>query len=219
MRPTSLLKLYLCGLLLAAPVSAEQLPDIIGIARDSTGQTELYQEHYYCEAAASACSVFYLDPAQQLIASKVIDYQLSLQAPSLLFIDYRGDRELAVQGPGTIDDLVIDAGFDNYIRKRWQQLQAGESVFFPFLPADRSQPLAMELTTSDDADCDQTELCLEVSLDSWWLRALVQPIKLSYSRDNQRLLRFRGISNISDPDGNSQTVDISYQYPEQTAGG
>ena len=128
MRCTTLLKLFLAGLLLSQPASAQQLPDIIGTARDSSGQTILYQEHYYCEPDASACSVFYLDPAQQLIASKVIDYQPSLQAPSLLFIDYRSDREVVVQGPGTVDDLVIDAGFDNYIRKRWQQLQSGATA-------------------------------------------------------------------------------------------
>ena len=211
--PLGLPELALASLLSVAAALPAQSPLIIGIASDSTGQQELYRELYYCESDSDGCSVFYLDNNDQLIATKIVDFGVSPQAPSLLFIDYRRDRELAVTGPGEVDDLVIDAGFDNYVRKRWQQLHAGESVSFPFLPANRQQPLAMKIALSEETVCKAEQACFEVSLDSWWLGALVQPIQLTYDRDSQRLLRFRGISNIPDVDGDSQTVDIHYQYP------
>ena len=108
---------------------------------------------------------------------------------------------------------MVDAGFDNYVRQRWTELMGADPVRFPFLVAGRDSPLAMRAGPDRQSECNPAQLCLQVELDSWLLRMLVAPITLTYDRESRRLLRFKGISNLKDAAGNSQSVDIRYQYP------
>lgn len=198
---------------LAAPEDLrEQRPDIVGEAVDpETGET-LYLEHYYCTENALKCSVLYLRPNQELIASKQIDYEPSLKAPELTFRDFRTNRQLSISPPDK--DTVVDAGFDNFVRLQWQDLAAGEEVIFPFRLVNREKPLTMR-ASRDEKGCADGQLCLEVRLDSWLLGALVDPIELIYDRDSQRLRRFQGISNLKSDAGRSQKVEIRYQYADE----
>ena len=196
-----------------AAVPQGQSPDVVGEAVDpDTGKT-LYLEQYFCSDDDLKCSVFYLRPDDELIATKKLNYQPSLKAPELTFRDFRTDRELSISPPG--DDLVVDAGFDNFIRLQWQELTAGKDVVFPFRPVTREEPLTMR--ASRRPDCGDDKLCLEVRLDSWFLGALVDPIQLVYDRDSQRLRRFTGISNLKNDAGRSQRVDIRYRYSDEDA--
>ena len=58
------------------------------------------------------------------------------------------------------------------------------------------------------------QVCLQIELDSWLLGMLVDPFELTYDRGSRRLLRFTGVSNLKDGEGQSQQVDIHYRYPE-----
>jgi len=41
---------------------------------------------------------------------------------------------------------------------------------------------------------------------------LIDPIELTYDRDEQRLRRFKGLSNLKTDSGDSQKVEIHYNY-------
>jgi hypothetical protein len=193
-----------------APALPQPRPDIIGEARDpDTGKT-LYLEHYYCSDDALQCSVYYLRPNRELIASKELNYQPSLKAPVLTFRDFRLDREVVIEQPA--GDAVVDAGFDNFVRLQWQELAEGEEIKFPFRLVDREEPISMRASKTNA--CEDDKLCLEIELDSWLLGNFVDPIQLTYERDSQRLLRFEGISNLKNDKGRSQTVEIQYRYLE-----
>ena len=188
-------------------------PDVVGEARDpDTGDT-IYLEHYYCSDNGLSCSVFYLRPNEELIASKELDYSTNPKAPALTFRDFRLDREITIDQPDT--DAVVDAGFDNFVRLQWQDLAEGEEVKFPFRIVGRDDPIRMR--ASKEARCEDGRLCLQIRLDSWLLGSLVDPIQLEYDADSQRLLRFEGISNLKSDEGRSQKVEIRYRYPEQAA--
>ena len=193
----------------------DRAPDIVGLATDLDSGELLYEEHYYCSEDASACSVFYLDPGGDLIASKTIDYQLSLQAPGLAFRDYRFDREIELLPER--DDWVVDAGFDNFVRTSWGTLVAGDTVRFPMQLLGRDKPLDMKAALDDRGECPEAMICFEVQLDSWLLGALIDPIRLQYDRDSQRLMRFTGISNLRSDSDRSQSVDILYRYAPEAA--
>ena len=83
---------------------------------------------------------------------------------------------------------------------------------YAFLVAGFKKPLNMRADLDTSGDCHQAQLCLEINLDSWLLGMLVPPIELAYSRENRKLLRFRGVSNIKGENGESLNVDIYYQY-------
>lgn len=183
----------------------------VGEARGADGGELRYTEHHSCSEAGTLCQVEYRDTQGNLFARKSLDYSLSKHAPSLE-LEYLPDgRTLRVEREAT-GDLVVDAGFDHYMRSSWDMLAQGEPVQFEFLPAGRDAPLSMRAEPVEEA-CPNQRLCVKVRLDNWLLGAVVPPIRLQYDRDNQRLMQYLGISNLRDSDGNSQQVRIDYSYP------
>jgi hypothetical protein len=198
--------------LLACSLGAGAMePDILGEAYDLDSGEYLYSEHHFCDEAFQRCRVEYIDNTGELIARKNVDFSANPTAPTLRFEDFRRERDVRKEFDAE-SELVVDSGFDNFIRSRWDALETGNRVEFPFLPAGREDPLNMEAVLARNSGCEQEQLCLEVALDSWFLQMLVEPIRLTYDRDSQRLLRFRGLSNIADAGGGGQNVDIRYSY-------
>ena len=130
--------------------------------------------------------------------------------PAVLAQDLRTGREQAIPA---IDDpeLVVDAGFDNYVRLRWDDLLDGKRVKFPLRLLSLDSPVDMRAQVIE-SDCPAGQLCIEVEVDSWLLGLLAGPIKLRYDREDRSLLYFSGVSNLKDDDGESQEVVIRYDY-------
>ncbi len=203
--------------------------------------------------------VLYLRENGELFAEKTIDYRVSQTAPAFTFIDYRTQARISAEhhngagagaGPGTVrvsvaedgqsdvrsqdmtlsDQLIIDAGFDPFIREHWHTLTGGSRLTAPFLVPSRMDTVRVGVTSSDNRDCramDNTPLVERFDRESdiacftvrpaGMLRVvgwLVDPIRLAYSADGSRLLMFDGTSNIPDDDGETQHVVLVYEYPE-----
>jgi hypothetical protein len=187
--------------------------DIVGEAFDVRTGDLLYREVHDCSEDGTRCIVDYRDVAGQAIAFKELDYSVSRYAPGLVMRDLRGGTEHVLPGADA-GELVVDAGFDNFVRSRWEELERGETVTFPFQVVGFDRPFAMKARAVDAADCDAQSLCLSVEIDSWLLGLVADPIELAYARDSRRLLRFVGVSNLRDTDGKSPKVDIRYRYDE-----
>lgn len=202
--------------LLAAPALATERLLVVGEARSLDGDELRYREYHHCTSDRRLCEVLYKDAQGEVFARKRVDYTASLRSPSLLVEDLREGRTQRIEGEFE-PELVIDAGFDNYVRQRWSELSNGVEVRFPFLIAGRDSPLNMRASRSDAGDCQDGELCLTVTLDAWLLSMLITPIELVYDGE-RRLTQYRGISNIRDAEGRSQSVQIDYRYPEDADG-
>jgi hypothetical protein len=200
--------------LLAQPISANRPADVIGEAYDPQEGELLYSEHHYCDASWITCRIVYRDLAQNPIAYKDVDYSSNSMAPSLRFSDTRFDGEFTVLDRAESDGVVVDAGFDNFMRSRWLELSEGSLVDFQLQLLGRDKPLKMIAQSSLSTDCDMEKLCIEVALSSWVLRMLVQPIQLTYDRESRRLMNYRGISNLPDNQGKPRDVEIFYQYQD-----
>lgn len=119
--------------------------------------------------------------------------------------------------------LVIDAGFDDYVRENWPTLMKGDSLRFAFLPAGRSRPVAMRIKRVGLVDCQDrfgdslvagTSECLELRPNAFFARALINPIYLQYTSKNQRLVGYHGLTNIKSDKGKPQSLRIVYRYYE-----
>ena len=196
---------------LILPPQAIASADIVGEAFALESGSLLYREHHFCKDSASKCSIEYRDQDDQVFARKDLDYSINVLAPTLQFSDLRLSQHVSVDLSESVD-LVVDAGFDNFVRSRWNDLSVGEPVDFEFKIVGREAPLKMVAHNKPEADCGMNSLCLEVRLNSWLLRRFVDPIRLTYDRDTRRLMRYQGISNIRAVDGGSLNVDIIYQY-------
>jgi len=208
--------LLFAGLLSSLLAGAEHLPpsSVVGKAYDRDTGYFVYSEHHICGEDRQLCTVKYKDSFGVMFAKKELDYRQNPMTPSLVMIDYRRGEEVRVPASDQ-DNLVVDAGFDNYVRSIWDVLDGGDKTKFPFLVVGFDKPIKMMARRSNADDCTAAELCLEINLDSWLLGRFIAPVKLSYSRADRRLLRFSGISNIKDVNGDSLHVDIHYQYDEE----
>jgi hypothetical protein len=207
----------------------------IGRAYDlETGQLLYTEEHRRTEA--NTHTVHYRDVEGHLFAQKTLDYQHSAIAPNVIQdnqrngerieIHYQSARVLAVNyrantgaasKQASIDldaRLVVDAGFDQFVRQYWSVLHAGQRLKIDFLVPSRQFKAPFELSKIDCVTESAEILCLSIDPDAWWLRLAVDPITLAYDLETQNLLRFTGRGNISEADGRYLNVDIHYQYPE-----
>lgn len=171
----------------------------------------------------------------ELLASKTTRYGENPFAPDFTLSDARdgyqeeayqdGNRrrltlkESALSKPQT-DRLkspaltaVVDAGFDEFVRSRWDSLLQGKSASFSFAVPSRQEYIDFRLVpTKVTNDSLEVEMRLKSRLLAW----LLDPIKLTYGRDNKLLMRYRGLTNIRDDNGRSISADIRYRYPEVT---
>jgi len=202
-------------LFLSELAAAEQLQpaSAVGTAYDRDSGSFLYSEHHFCLEEDMQCTVQYRNRFGIVFAKKELDYSKSSVSPSLVMTDYHSGLKLRVPASQQ-ENLVVDAGFDNFVRRIWDNLDAGENTKFPFLGVGFAKPLKMNAMRSNSVTCTTAELCLEISLDSWLLGMIVDPIELSYSRAERRLQRFSGTSNIKGENGEPLNVDIHYQYDE-----
>lgn len=199
--------------LTALPVWAS--PVIIGEARGVGEGDFRYSEHHRCSQDGGQCTVEYRDDSGAVFARKDVDYGSGLYSPTLVLEDFRLGVTRSLDGDYG-EGVVVDAGFDHYVRQRWKELSAGEEINFPFLIAGREKPLAMSARLDEGRECATDRLCLLITLDMWFVSLLVDPIRLVYD-EQRRLTQFRGVSNIPTDEGKPQSVEINYQYLADSA--
>lgn len=158
-------------------------------------------------------------------ARKRVDYAASALAPAFHFEDVRlgyreglrrvgedarlwvqvsagdGERSAALDaGAG----LVADAGFDEFIRRQWRPLLAGETVALEFAVPSRldSYGFTVRRRGSGEAAGEGAEI---FRLRLGGLFGLLAPhIDVAYGRESRRLLWFQGLSNLRDDQGDDQ---------------
>ncbi len=217
------------------------MPAILGVARASDNSHEKSQrlpaELLYCEfhfpITATQWRVDYVQEGE-IIATKNIDYGLSLLAPNITQTDLRtGELRSAIFNSEwqvsykdntaslnktkilEADEVaVIDAGFDHFIRAQWQTLQAQPAISFPFLsiPHLKALMLRVELKPLDECALhSDAHACFKVGADNSFLRLFVGDIRLVYNQQKQLRL-FEGVVNIQNAAGKSQNALIEYFY-------
>jgi hypothetical protein len=173
----------------------------------------LYQEFHFCDRLKITCLVEYRGVEGEIIALKTLDYSRSAHAPTLSLRDFRHALD-SVTRAEPARELVVDAGFDNYVRSQWPQIVAGQELTFLFLPGGRNKPIRMSARKVSSGSCNPDTLCIEVSADSWFVGLFLDPIQLHYSQDQRRLLNYRGLGSIRGEDGELLRVDIAYRYSD-----
>lgn len=236
-------RLFCILLLVAGSTHGNTVPWVTGTATSATDGSLLYREFHYPASTPEPLSgrIEYIAEGERLIASKDVDYTRSLTAPEVEQLDIRtqtrfftrydedsllagfqrGGAALQSQTYMPTDDLIIDAGFDPYVRKHWTTLQAGRSVAARFHVPSRLESLRISVTPVDRQECAQAigeVLCLVVKpagllrVVGWFL----EPLYLAYDMETRRLLMFKGTSNLADDEGRPQSVVILYEYAENS---
>lgn len=228
------LGLLTMGMLMATPAAQAATVQYDGRATDLESGRALYTERHLLrevEGRPRERLVSYACPNGTLFARKRVDYAPSAVAPSFQLDDGRDgyregvrragsrveafvrQRNGAAEESGTLAAgarLVADAGFDEYVRRNWSALVAGKTLAIDFaVPASRrAYTFKLRKLASPTVDGVPAHLFrLKVS----GLLGLVAPqIDVAYARQSQRLLRFEGVTNLRDPDGNQWKARIVF---------
>ena len=113
------------------------------------------------------------------------------------------------------EHLLVDAGFDRYVKMHWDKLLSNASMKIDYLVPSRLTTVGFEVGRVNClANTRANAVCFAITPTSWFVSLAVDPITVAYDPDTRNLLRFNGRGNIASSDGKYQTVDIRYQYPE-----
>jgi hypothetical protein len=229
MRVIPLIGLLLCSVASAADYS------FTGYARDTETGALLYLETHEVHDAGTTSELrevrYRSDAQSEPFARKTLRYGADRQRPSFEFVDQRsgfaesverrGDafrvtsragREASLR-IGTLDhgDVdVIDAGFDEFVRARWSELQRGGGLNAPFLVPSRLDAVNFRVRKVGDTRIDgapASVIRLSLAGPLGWL---LPDIDVTYRDRDQRLLRYRGLTNIRDAGGKLLSAQIDF---------
>jgi hypothetical protein len=203
-----------------------------GDAYDAEGSGLLYSETHwlYRDGGLATRLVLYRCPDGRPFARKVLREIDSASRPDFDFIDGRdGHREgarrsragheiywqeragtpLRTRQLATGPDVVVDAGFDAYIRSHWSSIAPGADLRARLLLPSRLAALDVRVEEgTTEADRVLRQRRMTVRLDAWYGFAL-PTMSLVYGED--RVLReFRGIGTIRDEHGRNKDVVIRF---------
>lgn len=221
--------------------TSENAVRVIGQAYDLENDEFLYREVYCANGDPDEMEVIYRDDADAMIAHKLLDYRSGSTTPSfvqqnfysseVIEVALRDDevrmavidaassepKKIVTEKADSKLPVVIDAGFDEFVRANWDSLLEGEKKYFMFPFAERSSLLELRIKRSGCSYETTSDQCFKLELSNWLVRMLVAPIELGYDPEKKRLLRYRGLSNIGDGKGNGSIVDIRYLYQDLPA--
>ncbi|MEO6172150.1 MAG: hypothetical protein ABIP02_03450, partial [Arenimonas sp.] len=195
-----------------------------GIARDPENKQAIYTEQHWIrfkELVPLERLVLYRCMDGTAFARKRVNYQASAQAPAFEFVDVRkgfvegmryqqNKAALWYRPPGgaieknallAVQNLVVDAGFNEFIKINWQKLRAGNLLPLRFAVPTRLQAYKFNLKQiGESLFAGIPAVTYELKL-SGLLSFFAEPIEVTYDKANRRLLRFQGLSNLRDDAG------------------
>jgi hypothetical protein len=153
------------------------------------------------------------------------DFKKNKYVPDTVFVDQRfGEKIITSLIDGSIefkffkkdlltktkklkldDQMVMGQGFDNFLQdKIINGSEKSKSVHFVVIP----QADFFRFKISDESEKEKEEKIITIEPESFFIRALIDKIKLTYSDSGKTLKRFQGISNLNSDKNESQVVDI-----------
>ena len=208
----------------------------IGIARSLDGRSELYRERHLLRRDAAGIGtrvVLYSCGEGVPYARKIVRYRDRQGAPDFSMEDARsGNREGAVrEGEGLrvysqagaqageraalldqLVNLVIDAGFDDFVRLNWDQIQQSQPVRLRFLVPSRQQIMAFTIKRQSASNFEgQPATVIRLRLGAWY-GFLLPHIEVTYIDASRRLARFEGLTNKR-ADGGGKNIEARIDFP------
>jgi hypothetical protein len=200
----------------------------------------LYTESHwlYVDSGVNHRLVIYACPDGQAFGRKWVDAAPGTQTPDIDMLDARwgyregvrtraGQREVYSQANssspekhapiGSPKNAVIDAGFDAFVRDRWDDLSAAGVAPLPFLiPSDLRFVDFSAAKLRDESTGGHEVRWFRLKLDGWYAFALPH-IDVAYDTQTRDLFEYRGLSNIRGTGNHNLAVAIEFPPAERRA--
>jgi len=211
---------------------AESVTDsYVGYAYNDGTNNLLYTEEFtdrFVDGRHLETLTDYFDPTHKRIARRLLDFRKSKFAPDFETEDLRsgylegaeivGDKVrlynrrdknsgLSEKTLSIPQPVVVDGGFNQFIKANWSALEKGDIIIFHF-----AVPARLDYFTLRAAKVLSTEnaMMVRVEPDKALLRWVASPIIVQYAKDTRRIMSYQGQSNISDEHGNNFVMRLVY---------
>lgn len=211
-----------------------------GYARDPQTNTLLYVESHYVKRLGSndeqRVVLYRCDEQGPAFARKTLSYASGRLAPDFRFEDARLGYLEGLQRKGplksvflrdgrdvpernaslkTNQSLVADAGFDEFVRQNWSQLEAGESLRFYFLVPSRLDYLSFKIKKVGETRIDNEPASIIQLNLSGVLGWFLPNIEVSYRQRDRALMRYAGVTNVRDLQSRNVVARIDFPATER----
>lgn len=135
------------------------------------------------------------------------------------WVFFRGNRTdpEQVSPLPTVADLVVDAGFDEFLRGNWQRLMAGQMLSMPFLVPGRLRDMRFQVLhlRADAADGAPAEV-FRLRLSGLW-GYLVPDIDVYYAAADRVLVRYVGLTDLRNASNENFQAEITFPRADRSA--
>ncbi|MFH0736415.1 MAG: hypothetical protein V1773_18650 [bacterium] len=179
----------------------------------------------------------YKDSKNNILSERVMKFAADLSKPEFELKDFRSgyiegsevlkDNKVKVYTRKKFDSkieekileikepFVIDGGLTYFFRENWERLLNNEIVEFIFLAPSKLDYYRFRVSKNNIIVVGNKKgMQLKPEVNSFILRAFVDPIFITYALDNKEILFYKGISNINDEEGKSYLVEIDFTKGE-----
>jgi hypothetical protein len=233
---------FLLLLLAGVPAHATD-QSFTGYARSLDGAALLYVESHAISGDGGADEtrvvLYRCASGAAPFARKQLDYSADRIAPAFAFEDARsgfaeglrreaGGMQVFARAGATaqmrsevmphVASMVADAGFDEFVRARWSTLEKGGSIEVPFLVPSRLDSVKFKVRKVADATVAgdvASVFRLSVAGPLGWF---LSDIDVSYRKRDQRLVRYRGITNVRSVSGSMLEAQIDFPDADRSDG-
>lgn len=192
----------------------------------------IYTEEYvdrYVNGRHIETITHYYDPDNILIVERELDFSASKLAPDFHTKDHRTGFEEGAKKLGNNkvllyykedveatltekiievpDPVVIDGGFNQFIKQNWPEIASGQEVLFHFTVSSRLDYFTLRAVKTN---LNTEQMTISVEPDNTVLRWLVDPIVVNYDVRTKRMNSYRGKSNITNADGKNYIAKLVY---------
>ena len=216
----------------------DEYVEYTGAASARHAQRLLYGEHHllvYRAARLRERLVLYTCPNGAPFARKKVSYG-DMQAPDFFFDDASNGMQEGVRTEGggrsmffranriepeksaplpRVAELVVDAGFDEFIRGHWSALLNDAPLPLRFLILSRLQAVSFQVQhlRSDNVDDKPAEV-FRLKLTGV-LGVVLPAIDVTYDAVQHELVRYEGISDMRDRAGDNLQASIVFHLSER----
>lgn len=225
---------------LAAVSASAQYGVFTGYARDPQNGNLLYVESHYVKDLGAGNErrivLYRCDKQGPVFARKQLDYSVQRLAPAFRFEDGRlgyleglrrkgSNAEVYLRESASMAErsaqltrgktIVADAGFDEFVRDNWSQLEAGETLRFSFLVPSRLDYLSFKIKKIRETRIDgEPASVIQLNLSGvlgWFL----SNIEVSYRQRDRALMRYAGVTNVRDLERQNLIAQIDFPAVER----
>lgn len=207
-----------------------------GSAFDLNNGKFLYKEYHeerYSEKKISESITDYRNQQNILLSRRVMIFKDDLTKPKFELKDFRSgyiegsevlsnnevkvytrknkDSELEEKVLTPEEPFVIDGGLTYFFIKNWNRLMNNETVEFNFIAPAKLDYFRFRVSKNSIINIGgRRGLQLKLEINSFILRPFVDPIYITYDLETQKILNYKGISNVNNDQGKSYYVQIDY---------